>query len=308
MQPHENRSIRVAVAQINSVSHDVDGNFSKHLYYIQEARKEKADILLFPELSLHGCLIGPNAYKHAITHAHPMFLEIKRATGNMASIVGFVEEGFGAQYYNSSIILQGGQNPFIHRKLNLCTYGYWTEAKYFAQGRYVERFGLPGRFVGSILICADAWNPALVHLAALSGATILFIPIASANATVSSEFSNPDNWDLTAQFYSMIYGLPIVLANFVGQEENLTFWGRSQIVSPFGKTLDRLGPEQEGLLVADLDYEQVQKARFQLPTVRDSNISLIQREMHRMVDTLGIPVGIHKQEYQFGKDSQDSKS
>ncbi len=297
----KSNKIRVAIAQISSVSGNIEANMQKHLDYIKRARKEKADVLLFPELSLCGSHVNQTAYKTCITYSHPYFQELTQATGDMASIVGFAEEGAAAQFYNSSIILQQDLEPFIHRKMNLCTYGYWEEAKYFAQGRYLESFKLSSPFKGAILICADMWNPALVHLATLHGATVIFSPAASGEDAVSSEFSNPDNWELTLRFYAMMYGMPVVMANLVGRDGDLNFWGGSCVVDPFGKIQEQLGREEEGMLVTDLDYSHVRKARFELPTVRDSNYSLIQREMQRIAVDLGIPVGLREEDNHYGR-------
>lgn len=294
------RKLRVAVAQINSKTGDFDGNFQKHLDYIALAQKEKADVLMFPELSLSGSDLGNDTWKLARRVSDPMFRELEKASSGMAAVVGFAEEGYAAQFYNSAIILQDGQDPFVHRKMNLCTYGCWTEAKYFAQGRYLESFRLPASFTGALLICADMWNPALVHLASLRAATVLMAPIASAHDAVSSEFSNPDNWKLTLKFYAMMYGMPIVMCNHVGRDGELDFWGGSCIVDAFGNTGESLGAE-EGLLVGDLDYADVRRARFELPTVRDSNFALIQRELQRIVVDLGVPVGIREEEHRFGR-------
>jgi hypothetical protein len=45
----------------------------------------------------------------------------------------------------------------------------------------------------------------------------------------------------------------------------------------------------EGLIVADLDYESVLRARLALPTVRDSNLALIHREVARLYLRVGVP-------------------
>jgi hypothetical protein len=47
--------------------------------------------------------------------------------------------------------------------------------------------------------------------------------------------------------------------------------------------------DEQCLLVADLSYEDVSRARFELPTVRDSNLGLIQREIDRLASRLGVP-------------------
>jgi predicted amidohydrolase len=104
----------------------------------------------------------------------------------------------------------------------------------------------------------------------------------------TGDFSKPERWDLVLRFYAMLYGLPIVFANRVGRERPFEFWGGSRILDPFGNELARAGTE-EALLVADLSYEDVCKARFQLPTVRDSNLALIHREIDRLVNWVGVP-------------------
>src|SRR3546814_2340058 len=92
------------------------------------------------------------------------------------------------------------------------------EGKVFAGGRYVETFRVTGPWYAGVLICADLWNPALVHLAMLHGASVLLAPVNSAVGAVGGEFSNPEGWDLVLRFYAMMYGLPILMANRYGYE------------------------------------------------------------------------------------------
>jgi predicted amidohydrolase len=78
------------------------------------------------------------------------------------------------------------------------------------------------------------------------------------------------------------------MVNRTGSEEDLTFWGGSRIIDAFGREIAVAGKEPE-LITAELDYDQVRKARHLLPTVRDSNISLIHRETARLIGQLGVP-------------------
>jgi predicted amidohydrolase len=78
------------------------------------------------------------------------------------------------------------------------------------------------------------------------------------------------------------------MVNRVGTEEDLTFWGGSRILDPFGRVLAQAG-EGEEVISATLDYAEVRRARALLPTVRDSNISLVRREMERLTAKLGVP-------------------
>ena len=86
-----------------------------------------------------------------------------------------------------------------------------------------------------------------------------------------------------------MYGMPILMANRIGQEEDYIFWGRSRIISAEGKVLAEASEREEELLIADLDYRDVIATRAKLPTVRDSNLDLIHREIERLRNTIGYP-------------------
>lgn len=77
----------------------------------------------------------------------------------------------------------------------------------------------------------------------------------------------------------MTYGVPVLMANRVGSEQDLGFWGGSTIVDHFGTVIAEADGQREELLTAELHYDMVRRARFQLPTLRDSNLDLIHREI-----------------------------
>lgn len=286
--------VKVAVAQVATDLHHIDRNLERHRAFIAKAHAAGADVLLFPELSLTGYQVADHAVDLAMAKDDPRLLDLAEAAGEMTVICGFVEEGYAAQFYNAAAVLRRGRVDFIHRKINLPSYGRMEEDKYFAEGRYVEVFPMESPWTAGLLICADLWNPALVHLSALHGATMLLTPIASANEVVGGDFSNPEGWDTTLRFYAMMYGMPVVMANIAGREGGLHFWGGSRILDPHGQVLAQAEGDEEVLLTAELDYEAVRRQRFALPTVRDSNLDLIHREIDRLVNRVGVPVGIRR--------------
>lgn len=290
--------LRIGVAQIDTRLATAKANLDKHLEYIERARAEGVELLVFPETSLTGFPHREGAgdgdvHRHALSRRSATIQRVLEAAGEMAVVVGLLEEAPAAQFYNSALVLGRGEQLHLHRKLNLATYGNLEESKYFAQGRYVESFDLvPDTWRVSVLICADSWNPALVHLAALHGSTLLVIPTNSAEDSVGAEFSNPDGWDLATRFYAMIYGMPLVMANRVGTESGQRFWGGSRIVDPLGNVLAEAPHHEEALLTAEISYESVRRARIQLPTVRDSNLALVQREIARLEQLIGVPSNV----------------
>lgn len=286
--------LKVAVAQIASEVGDLEANVKKHLDLIADARAHNVDVLLFPEVSLTGHSAAPETLRVARRRDDPLLMELAAASGEMCSIFGFIEEGPAAQFHNTAMAVRHGEIAFLHHKINIPTYGLLEEGKHYAAGRYIDTFSIADPWRGTILICADVWNPALVHLAAVHGVTALFVPISSAVEAVGAEFDNPGGWDVALRFFAMMYGMPVIMANRVGKEGELTFWGGSCIIDPFGKILARAGTEGEGMITAELDYERVRKARYLLPTVRDSNLGLIVREAERLLGTVGVPSSLRR--------------
>jgi predicted amidohydrolase len=281
-----NERLRVGIAQIDCDLGDLRANADRHLEYIDRARSLGVELLLFPELSLTGYRLGEDILRVALGRDDPLVLELAEAAGDMSVVLGLVEEGPAAQFYNSALTLRGGRVVFEHRKLNVPTYGNLEEGKLFAQGSYVEVLRGVKPWTLSTLICADLWNPALVHLAMVNGATLLLAPINSARD--ASEFSTPASWKLAVDFYAMMYGMPVMMANRVGEEYGARFWGESRILDAYGNTVAAAGNEPE-LITAELNYDDVRRARFALPTVRDSNLDLVRREIDRLSRQVGVP-------------------
>ena len=285
--------ITVGAAQIATVPEDIEANLETHLEVIAQARVQGCDLLVFPELSLTGYTLSDQSFRLARSRHSKVIRLIAEASQGLTTQFGFIEEGPAAQYYNATLAVRDGEIHHLHRKVNLPSYGNLDENKHFATGRFMETAKLDDTWRYAILICADAWNPALVHLAAMNGATLLSVPISSSINAVEGEFSNPNGWDLAVRFYAMMYGMPVVMTNRVGTEGSNHFWGGSAIIDSHGRIVTQAGDEST-LLTAELDYNQVREARFHLPTVRDSNFALIQREVNRLSEVLGVPESVRE--------------
>ncbi len=147
-------------------------------------------------------------------------------------------------------------------------------------------FRLAPEFAASVLICADLWDPSLVHLAMVQGATMLLAPVSSALEAVGRGFDNPAGWEINLRFHALTYGVPIAMANRVGLEDDLTFWGGSRILDPFGREVARAGAGRE-VIVADLDLADVATARKRLPTIRDADPNLVHDILSRVLGRSG---------------------
>jgi len=114
----------------------------------------------------------------------------------------------------------------------------------------------------------DRARPEPSRKLALQGAEIIFMPIAY--ATYGNDNYRVSIWDLPLQARAFDNGVFVVAANRVGDENGRRHIGLSAIVNPLGgrimkqATMD--GPE---LLVAEIDLDDVDKARRSLPWWRD---------------------------------------
>jgi predicted amidohydrolase len=277
-------TLNVAAAQLESVPADPDANLRKHLDVVQAARAAGADVLLFPELSMVGHGGGAEALRVAMRADDPRVAALARAAGSMCTTFGIVEEAPGAQFHNTAVTVRDGAVVHVHRKVNLATYGRLDDGRHFGAGARIDGFALRSGWRANVLICADTWNPALVHIAAMQGCTLLLAPVSSGLEAVADDFDNPAGWDVNLRFHALTYGLPIVMANRVGREGDLTFWGGSRILDARGRVVAEAADARESLVSARLDYADVRRARHALPTIRDANTPLVHRELARLLD------------------------
>ncbi|MDN3555418.1 nitrilase-related carbon-nitrogen hydrolase [Halomonas maura] len=275
---HYQDSLHVAAAQINARLGEVDANLERHLEVIAEAQEQAVELLVFPELSLTGYGLGGEVMQVAMPMEDPRLERLARAAGDMQVVAGFVEEASPGEYYNALAILQDGGIVTVHRKLNLPTYGGLEEGKWFTHGSELTQATVRPGWSATQLICADLWNPALVHAALLPRPTVLCAPINSASGIVSEDFSNEQNWLLNVRFYAMTYGTPVIMANRYGPEGNSHFWGGSRILGPRGEVLAE-AEDQEMLITATLSRTPIARARFELPTHRDADTPLVRELM-----------------------------
>jgi predicted amidohydrolase len=268
--------LKVAAVQIECLPGDIPANLAAHLVMIEQARGLGVDLLVFPELSLTDYLAAPDCAALALGRDASVLSELAAAAGAMAVSVGFIERGTEGRYFNVQALLAGGEVTGIHRKLNLPGYGRLREDKVYAAGEDLALTPLARGWQAATLICADSWNPALPWLAALAGANLLILPVASSRDAVDGGFDNLRGWEINLAHTAMTYGLPTVFANHCGRRGEFDFWGGSCILDASGRELARAGVRPE-LIVAELDLADGQAARDALPTVRDSDPALIHR-------------------------------
>jgi predicted amidohydrolase len=74
----------------------------------------------------------------------------------------------------------------------------------------------------------------------------------------------------------------VVFVNRVGSEGELTFWGGSRVVDPWGETVAEASTHRGTVLIAELDLAAVRRARRALPLIKEARLGLLSREFERL--------------------------
>src|SRR6185369_1238921 len=150
--------VRVAMAQIAPFLGDRQRNLKLHLERIAEARRQGADLIIFPELSLTGYYLRDMVPDVALAPTAAEIAQLVDAAGDGALVVGFVEESPQHRFYNSVLYAEAGRVVHVHRKVYLPTYGLFDEQRYFAAGERIQAFHTPRFGRVGLLVCEDLWH------------------------------------------------------------------------------------------------------------------------------------------------------
>jgi predicted amidohydrolase len=101
-------ALRVGLAQTDARLGEVEANLEQHLAWIERARREGVELLLFPELSLTGYRLLHLTPRVALQPAtSPVIAQLAAAAPEMSIVVGCVEEDERGFLFNSALLLQG---------------------------------------------------------------------------------------------------------------------------------------------------------------------------------------------------------
>ncbi len=237
-----NKSVNIALAQLDLFVGDVTGNTEKILGYARRARDEmQADLVVFPELAICG-YPPEDLLFHAglLRRVDEALDEICRSVKEMAILVGFPEYSNG-KIYNACTVFQDGDVLVRYRKHLLPNYRVFDEERYFTAGREAAVFSLNGVRIG-LNICEDVWRPGPAAAAKAAGAEFI-IAINGSPYELEIQSKREDAVRQRVQETR----LPVVYLNLVGGQDELVFDGRSFVMDADGEIAFRAKPFKEGL-------------------------------------------------------------
>jgi NAD+ synthase (glutamine-hydrolysing) len=255
--------MRLALAQLNPLVGDLEGNGRRIEQAGLEAAAEGADLLLTPELSLWGYPPRDLLLRSALLERQQRELErlANSLPSELAVLVGMAEPidtATSPRLYNALALLEGGQWLVVARKQLLPSYDVFDERRYFLPGERtglleLERQGRRWRL--GLTICEDLWVEEELQGHRLAGAD----PIAqleSLNIDLllnlsASPFGQGKlalRQRLAARAAARL-GCPVVYVNQVGGTDDLVFDGASFVVDKAGNRLCQMRCAEEQLAV-----------------------------------------------------------
>jgi N-carbamoylputrescine amidase len=293
---HDGSHGRAKVALVQTrMGADVDANLAHARDQVAAAARQGAQIICLPEL--YRSLYFPqteDAQNFRLAEPVPgpstqAFAALAKEHG-VVIVVPIFERRAQGVYHNSALVYDAdGRLAGHYRKMHIPDDPEFYEKFYFAPGDlgfpvFDTQFGRVG-----VLICWDQWFPEAARLAALRGAQILFYPTAIGHHDTVDEATWREQhmaWETVQRGHAVANGLFVAAVNRCGREGKLRFWGQSFLSGPFGKVLARAPVDDEAILLADVDYDEIDRVRHGWPFLRDRRIDAYSHLTQRVIDEI----------------------
>jgi N-carbamoylputrescine amidase len=277
------RQVTVAATQF-ACGWDLPANLDRAEALVREAHGQGAQIILLQELFASPYFCIEQDIKHLQLAQSAGDSPILKRFGALAGELGVVLpisffERAGQVYFNSLAMFDAdGRRLGIYRKTHIPNGPGYQEKYYFAPGDtgfqvWDTRFGRIGA-----AICWDQWFPESARVMALKGAELLFYPTAiGSEPPPAPPVDSRLHWQRAQQGHAASNLMPLIASNRVGAERStqnpeslhLRFYGSSFIADASGDKVAEAGQEEEGIIMATFDLEQLRMARDNWFVFRD---------------------------------------
>ena len=261
--------MRIALIQQRADT-DKDNNLKRGLAALERAAAEGAQLVAFAELAFEPFWPQRPAEGDVRRLAEPVpgpttdLFQAKAAELGVVVVLNLFERDGERCYDCSPVIDADGVLLGRTRMVHITDYPCFHEQGYYAPGDtgapvYATRAGRVG-----VAICYDRHYPEYLRALALGGAELVVVPQAGA----------VDEWpeglyEAEMRVAAFQNGYFVALCNRVGEEERLSFAGESFVCDPSGRVMARAASQEEQILTADLDLEQVASSHARRLFLRD---------------------------------------
>jgi len=301
--------LHLALAQFRPRKGDLQGNLRRVGEVLAQAAAldPRPQVVQFPETALSGYFVEGGVREmsyDAADLARQLGATYQSAAPSAQPIdvvIGFYERLTGTLHNSLMYVTLGSDGSagirHVHRKNFLPTYGMFDEERFVERGYGVRAFDTSwGR--AAMLVCEDAWHSLTGLVAALDGAQVVFV---SSAAPARGAFERADGesvpasvarWDRLVRDIAEEHGVFVTLANLVGSEGGKMFQGSSCVMGPGGDTRARAPVWDEALLTANIDLDDITRARANAPLLSDvrAMLPMLRAELERVADGIPEPV------------------
>ncbi len=249
--------LRVAQAQINPTVGDLKGNTKKIIAYIEKAKGNKADIVVFPELVLTGYPPEDLLHKdHFVKDNIKALKTIAAKSKGIFAIVGFVDKD-SKGIYNAAAVIDNGKIGKVYHKQKLPNYGVFDEQRYFCEGKSGSGMFTLNKVKCAVNICEDIWHDkGPFKEQAKKGAAIIF------NLSSSPyDYTKLKQRERLLAKRSKQTKAYIFYTNLIGGQDELVFDGGSLVAAPNGKIISSADRFKEELLINDVHKGPIKAAK-----------------------------------------------
>ena len=240
-------TLRVALAQLNLLVGDIEGNARRIVEAAETARTQhNAHIIVFPELTLCGYPPEDLLLRPSLELRIAQAMEVVSEVRGIDLVIG-VPVHVNGQLQNQAVVVRDGEVIAHHAKWHLPNYHVFDEQRYFQPGTDLGTFECQGVKIG-LAVCEDIWFPDLAAAQKEAGAQLIL------NLNASPFHIDKQNlrFDVVRQ-RCVENQIPVVYVNQVGGQDELVFDGGSFITNGDGNFALLAHTHREELLVAEFD-------------------------------------------------------
>ena len=252
--------MKIAIAQLNYIIGDFEGNTDKIIDAVKEGKKRKADIIVFAELAVTG--YPPQDFLEFgdfITRSRTAIEKIKNHTHGIAVVVGAPSVNpviEGKDLFNSAYFLYNGEEIHIQHKALLPTYDIFDEYRYFEPAKEFKIVEFKGKRI-ALSICEDLWNLGNknpLYTINPMDEVLQYNPEIIINISASPfHYKQAKSRKNVLKANVERYKIPLFYVNHVGAQTELIFDGGSMVWSPNGSVFDEMPYFEEKIQVYDLN-------------------------------------------------------
>jgi len=252
--------MKIALAQLNYLIGDFDGNVNKILDYIGKARSGGADIVLFGELAVCGYpprdFLEFNDFIARCSHSIEV---IRDATEGIAVVFGAPvvnPDPEGKDLFNAAFFIADKEIIHVQHKTLLPTYDIFDEYRYFESATEHNVFEYKGKRI-ALTICEDIWN--IGNENPLYRICPLDIMVPHHPDFILNVSASPFAYSHAEERLKVLkanverYKLPLFYSNNVGSQTEIVFDGGSAVMSPDGEIFREMPYFKECLEFFELD-------------------------------------------------------